>query len=276
MHFPGEQVWTLWTGFYPLTLSPHVTPSVLVQPPTLSQESVTEGGDAEIADEVAADAAAAAAAAARSGQEPLPEVNGSTTPAVRSLGSPEPLLDGRLRSRRTSLDLTSFKVALSVPAEASADEVEEARATAAMLSTHAEQDEEEHVPGGSLTLAAWASFMDDDGRIGDWPALCKWIFFRGVHPSARSEVWKVLIGYLSASDTRAEREATRARCAAEYWAKKRAWMTLPTGSPGVERAQSLLRNVGKVGERSVRGCIWVKGTNPLPPSSLPSPACWRW
>ncbi|KAI8031742.1 TBC1 domain family member 15 [Camellia lanceoleosa] len=52
----------------------------------------------------------------------------------------------------------------------------------------------------------WLTFIDSEGRIIDSKALRKRIFYGGVDPGLRKEVWPFLLGYHAYDSTSAERE----------------------------------------------------------------------
>eukprot|EP00244_Chara_vulgaris_P005353 TRINITY_DN2119_c0_g1_i3.p1 TRINITY_DN2119_c0_g1~~TRINITY_DN2119_c0_g1_i3.p1 ORF type:complete len:735 (+),score=130.92 TRINITY_DN2119_c0_g1_i3:174-2378(+) len=72
----------------------------------------------------------------------------------------------------------------------------------------------------------WTSFMDADGRISDPKALRKRVFYGGVEPSIRKEVWKFLLGHFSWDSTYVEREELQEAKREEYQVLKSQWQTV--------------------------------------------------
>lgn len=74
-----------------------------------------------------------------------------------------------------------------------------------------------------LGVEEWGGMLDKEGRVKDSESLKKRVFFGGVEPDLRPEVWKFLLGYFSFSSTRAERQELRERKALEYAALRDQW-----------------------------------------------------
>ncbi|KAI7991831.1 hypothetical protein LOK49_LG12G00176 [Camellia lanceoleosa] len=79
-----------------------------------------------------------------------------------------------------------------------------------------------------FTVASWLTFIDSEGRIIDSKALRKRIFYRGVDPGLRKEVWPFLLGYHAYDSTSAEREYLMSVKKSEYEAIKNQWQSIST------------------------------------------------
>eukprot|EP00123_Amoebidium_parasiticum_P004037 comp15337_c0_seq1/m.12189 comp15337_c0_seq1/g.12189 ORF comp15337_c0_seq1/g.12189 comp15337_c0_seq1/m.12189 type:complete len:1061 (-) comp15337_c0_seq1:614-3796(-) len=71
------------------------------------------------------------------------------------------------------------------------------------------------------------SLMDGQGRFKDEATLRKSIFYHGIHPSVRHDVWKYLLGLYSTSMTEEERDTTRQAKKVEYEALRAQWQNDP-------------------------------------------------
>lgn len=109
-------------------------------------------------------------------------------PAVRFPQSSSPPISRRLRhARRESEDLRAQWRSASPSSLLLPDQhLSETEALLVPGATTTENDSE--VFGQALTLETYQSFLDAEGRIEDWDALRKLVFFRGIHPLARKEV----------------------------------------------------------------------------------------
>ncbi|KAI8014549.1 TBC1 domain family member 15 [Camellia lanceoleosa] len=74
----------------------------------------------------------------------------------------------------------------------------------------------------------WLTFIDSEGRIIDSKALRKRIFYGGVDPGLRKEVWPFLLGYHAYDSTSAEREYLMSVKKSEYEAIKNQWQSIST------------------------------------------------
>eukprot|EP00050_Salpingoeca_kvevrii_P003654 m.229547 g.229547 ORF g.229547 m.229547 type:complete len:825 (-) comp10862_c0_seq3:218-2692(-) len=120
---------------------------------------------------------------------------------------------------------------------------------------------EEMSPSGALQAASWSSFVDADGRIEDWAALTKLIFFRGIDSTLRPMVWKFLCGVYPRDSTAAERRVLDGQLLQQYEEQKLAWMR--TSIEDGEALRSLVRNVGKDVARTDRDYELFKGSQNL-------------
>lgn len=77
-----------------------------------------------------------------------------------------------------------------------------------------------------LDAHEWASFLDDEGRITERPALWRRIYAGGIAPDLRREVWKFLLGVYPADSTAAERERILAELRAEYRSISAQWQSI--------------------------------------------------
>ncbi|XP_062222237.1 uncharacterized protein LOC133921402 [Phragmites australis] len=77
-----------------------------------------------------------------------------------------------------------------------------------------------------LSVEEWSAFLDPEGRVMDSKALRKKVFYGGVDPVLRKEVWKFLLGYHEYDSTYAEREYLAAMKRAEYEAIKSQWKSI--------------------------------------------------
>ncbi|PKA50622.1 hypothetical protein AXF42_Ash017961 [Apostasia shenzhenica] len=73
-----------------------------------------------------------------------------------------------------------------------------------------------------------ATFFDSEGRVNDSLALRKRIFYGGIEPNARKEVWKFLLGYYLYDSTYAEREYLDSVKKSEYDCLKSQWQSIST------------------------------------------------
>ncbi|CAB4288667.1 unnamed protein product [Prunus armeniaca] len=72
----------------------------------------------------------------------------------------------------------------------------------------------------------WKTFLDYEGRIMDYEALRKRIFYGGVEHELRKEVWPFLLGYHAYDSTEAEREYLRAVKKSEFETIKKQWQSI--------------------------------------------------
>ncbi|CAH9076174.1 unnamed protein product [Cuscuta epithymum] len=77
-----------------------------------------------------------------------------------------------------------------------------------------------------LRSEEWVTFLDSEGRVLDPEALRKRIFYGGVEPSLRKEVWALLLGYHSYDSTYAEREYLVSVKKSEYETIKNQWKSI--------------------------------------------------
>ncbi|KAL7181019.1 hypothetical protein ACSBR1_039974 [Camellia fascicularis] len=94
------------------------------------------------------------------------------------------------------------------------------------LSLSLSLDFEAPPPPPSASLTKWLTFIDSEGRIIDSKALRKRIFYGGVDPGLRKEVWPFLLGYHAYDSTSAEREYLMSVTKSEYEAIKNQWQYL--------------------------------------------------
>ncbi|CAL5391490.1 unnamed protein product [Camellia sinensis] len=81
-------------------------------------------------------------------------------------------------------------------------------------------------PPPSASLTKWLTFIDSEGRTIDSKALRKRIFYGGVDPGLRKEVWPFLLGYHAYDSTSAEREYLMSVKKSEYEAIKNQWQSI--------------------------------------------------
>jgi len=72
----------------------------------------------------------------------------------------------------------------------------------------------------------WDTFKDREGRVVDPKALKKLVFYGGVEPDLRPELWKFLLGYYKFDSTYAEREYLVASKREEYRVLQMQWKTV--------------------------------------------------
>ncbi|KAJ1700347.1 hypothetical protein LUZ63_000126 [Rhynchospora breviuscula] len=77
-----------------------------------------------------------------------------------------------------------------------------------------------------LSVEEWTSFLDNDGRVVDSKALRKRVFYGGVEPELRKEVWKFLLGFYEYHSTYAEREFLCYEKEHEYQTVKKQWQSI--------------------------------------------------
>ncbi|XP_078150698.1 rabGAP/TBC domain-containing protein isoform X2 [Carex rostrata] len=77
-----------------------------------------------------------------------------------------------------------------------------------------------------LGVEEWTSFLDNDGRVMDSKALRKRVFYGGVEPELRKEVWKFLLGFYEYHSTYAEREFLSYEKEQEYQTVKKQWQSI--------------------------------------------------
>ncbi|KAJ3677231.1 hypothetical protein LUZ60_002955 [Juncus effusus] len=79
---------------------------------------------------------------------------------------------------------------------------------------------------GPLSIEEWSAFLDNDGRVMDSKALRKRVFYGGVDPELRKEVWKFLLGFYEYDSTYAEREFLCYEKEHEYETIKKQWKSI--------------------------------------------------
>ncbi|KAJ7539104.1 hypothetical protein O6H91_11G077100 [Diphasiastrum complanatum] len=72
----------------------------------------------------------------------------------------------------------------------------------------------------------WATFLDADGRVVDFKALKKRIFYGGIEPSLRREVWKFLLEHYQFDSTYKERKGLTTQKKEAYITLKAQWQTI--------------------------------------------------
>ncbi|KAL6072267.1 RabGAP/TBC domain-containing protein [Balamuthia mandrillaris] len=100
------------------------------------------------------------------------------------------------------------------------EEEEEAKEEAENLGIHVPEWEEE------LNPDEWQSFFDEDGVIRDEEILRKRIFYGGVDPTIRIEVWKFLLNFYPFSSSFESRSVIRSQKREEYGVYKRQWTSI--------------------------------------------------
>ncbi|KAK8916326.1 hypothetical protein KSP39_PZI022349 [Platanthera zijinensis] len=79
-----------------------------------------------------------------------------------------------------------------------------------------------------LEAEEWAAFLDSEGRIKDFNALRKRIFYGGIGSNLRKEVWKFLLGYHLHNSTYEEREYIDSIKKSEFESLKSQWQSIST------------------------------------------------
>ncbi|KAJ4457097.1 putative TBC1 domain family member 15 [Paratrimastix pyriformis] len=92
---------------------------------------------------------------------------------------------------------------------------------------------------GPLDSVQWEQMLDVDGRIVDLQRFKEYVFYGGVHPDLRPQVWKFLLGYYPLDSTAQERAQTKEEKVSTYFRLKRQWMSI---IPEQERRFSLYRD----------------------------------
>lgn len=104
------------------------------------------------------------------------------------------------------------------------------------------EEEEVDIPRGErkapLSPQEWHSFFDETGRITNERKLRKKIFYGGVDPSIRREVWKYLLRYYPFDSTQEDRLIIRQSKAVEYRMYKTQWESI---TPEQESHHSIFR-----------------------------------
>eukprot|EP00042_Codosiga_hollandica_P055671 m.785313 g.785313 ORF g.785313 m.785313 type:complete len:672 (-) comp59163_c0_seq2:6005-8020(-) len=84
---------------------------------------------------------------------------------------------------------------------------------------------------GCMTPARWRAFLNDEGQVTDTDAVKKVVFFKGIEPQMRKQVWPFLVGvfsWTSTDDSRAEQLAAQR---AQYRALKEKWQASQREDP---------------------------------------------
>lgn len=77
-----------------------------------------------------------------------------------------------------------------------------------------------------LSADEWFMFFDHEGRIPESQALRKRVFYGGLEPGVRCEVWKFLLGHFPFGSTHKEREELVVRKHEEYRILKAQWQSI--------------------------------------------------
>eukprot|EP00041_Stephanoeca_diplocostata_P034220 m.1152298 g.1152298 ORF g.1152298 m.1152298 type:complete len:1204 (+) comp24482_c0_seq2:223-3834(+) len=99
------------------------------------------------------------------------------------------------------------------------------------------------VPTDMVTMDNWTTFMDDSGRLTDWNALRKTIFFRGLHPDTRQSAWPFLLGIYPPTSSQEERDDILRNLTEKYDRKRMDILTKSVRES--EEAVKILKDVYK-------------------------------
>eukprot|EP00045_Choanoeca_perplexa_P014729 m.175310 g.175310 ORF g.175310 m.175310 type:complete len:1047 (+) comp16775_c0_seq1:151-3291(+) len=102
----------------------------------------------------------------------------------------------------------------------------------------------------AVSAEALQAFVNEDGSVADWTGLKKLVFFKGLRPSLRQQVWPWLLEVLDPHQPIAQQQDQQATMQEEYHRLKRAWSCKDATDASLLK---LLRDVIKDTRRTDRG-----------------------
>ncbi|EDQ84421.1 uncharacterized protein MONBRDRAFT_12799 [Monosiga brevicollis MX1] len=101
----------------------------------------------------------------------------------------------------------------------------------------------------ALDEETFRAFKSDEGRLEDLEALRKVVFFKGIRPAFRREVWLILLGVVNVGIEDGQRSEALRQLHREYYELKQSWVRLPSSDTRLNR---ILQTIIKDAQRTDR------------------------